>query len=66
MYVTYTPGDYRFQIVTEHDIFIYKLEYDEDDHLFRPKLETTITNYMKCSQLLISKSGEFAVAFKYD
>jgi len=47
-------------------IFIYILEFDKDKHCFIPKLESTLYNYMNCSQLNLSRSGEFALAFKYD
>lgn len=62
--MTYTSGDTRFQLIQEKKIQIYKLVVM--DGKFRPVLENTMFNYMNCSQLLLSKNGDFAVSFKYD
>jgi hypothetical protein len=62
--ISYTHGDYRFQLIQENKIKIYCLEVRDDK--FRPVLENTLYNFMKCSQLLLSKNGEFAVSYKHD
>lgn len=62
--LSYTTGDYRFQMIFDTKIRYYKLEYVNGS--FQPVLENTMYNVMKCNQLLLSNNGYFAVSFKLD
>ena len=64
--LSYTMGDYRFQMIFNENIRFYKLQSDDDNTKFEPVLENTMYNVMNCNQLLLSNNGKFAVSFKLD
>lgn len=58
-------GDYKFQMILDEKILIYKLEPIGTGSRFIPVLENSMYNFMGCSQILMSKNGQFAVSFKF-
>lgn len=47
--ISYVSGDYRFQMIMSHKIYIFKLVFDETKQKFMANIESTLNNYMNCT-----------------